>query len=271
MKHIILIISVVGLLLLPACRSKFQKALKSPDNKQKLELAEYYYKKKDFYRAQVLFEQLEEVYSGTSMAEKILYFNAQCNYGLKSYQIAGFQFKTYYESYPTGMYAEECLYLNAYCSYLESQEYELDQTDTYKAIETLKLFINVYPDSKFVSECNVLIDRLRYKLSYKAYKTAKLYFDIGEYKSSIVALKNVGHDFPEVAQKEEIDFLVVKSYYLLAVNSVPEKQKQRFTDTIDAFYEYADLYTESSKFFNEAKAIKAKAEQALKKLENNKS
>ncbi len=268
MKQIISIVCILGILLLPACRSKFQKAIKSPDNKKKLELAEYYYKKKDFYRAQVLFEQLEDVYSGTSMAEKILYYNAQCNYGLRSYQIAGFQFKTYYENYPTNMFSEECLYMNAYCNFLESQVYELDQTDTYKAIETLKLFINVYPESKFLPECNTLLDKLRNKLSYKAYKSAKLYFNIGEYKSSIVALKNVGRDFPEVAQKEEIDYLIVKSYYLLAVNSISEKQKERYNETINAFYEYAELYTESSKYFNDTKLLKYKAELALKKLEN---
>ena len=74
-----------------------------------------------------------------------------------------------------------------------------------------------------------------------------------------------------MAQKEEIDFLVVKSYYLLADHSIAEKQKQRYNDTIDAFYEFADLYTESSKYYNDAKLIKVKAEQALKKLENNKS
>jgi outer membrane protein assembly factor BamD len=117
--------------------------------------------------------------------------------------------------------------MNAYCAFLESQEPELDQTDTYKAIETFKIFLNIFPESKYVPECNTFLDQLRSKLSHKAYRNAKLYFDMGEYKSSIVALENLVKEFPEIPQKEEVDYLIIKSHYLLSVNSIPEKQKER--------------------------------------------
>lgn len=253
------------------CKSKLQKALSSPDGKKKLEMAEYYYKKKDYYRAQLLYEQLEDLYSGTAMAERIMYYSAQCNFGMKNYTLASFQFKTYYETYPTGMFAEECLYLNAYCNYMESQSYELDQTDTYKALETLRIFISVYPESKFVPECNTLMDKLRAKLAYKAYRNARLYFDIGAYKSAIVSLKNVAREYPEISQREEVDFLVVKSAFLLAENSVPEKQLERFRETIEAYNQFADNYPESSKYMMEARLLKLQAEKAIQHLENNKS
>lgn len=262
---------MIGLFLMSSCKSKLQKALSSPDGRKKLEMAEYYYKKKDFYRSQLLFEQLEDLYSGTTMAEKILYYNAQCNFGLKNYAVASIQFKTYYETYPTGMFAEECLYLNAYCNYLESQSYELDQTDTYKALETLRIFISVYPESKFVPECNILMDKLRAKLALKAYKNARLYFDIGAYKSAIVSLRNLVREYPEIAQREEVDFLVVKASYLLAENSVADKQLNRFKETLDAFVEFTDNYPESSQYMNEARLYKDKAEKAIHHLENNKS
>lgn len=254
-------------LVLSGCRSKFQKALKDTDPKRKLELAEYYFKKKDFFRAQSLFDQLEDLLERTPMAEKILYFQAECDFGLKAYALASFRYKTYYETYPTGQYAEDALYKHAYCSYLESQEYELDQTDTYRAIETFKIFINVYPESRYVADCNVWLDKLRYKLSLKAYNNARLYYNIGEYKSAIVVIRNVISDFPEISQREELDFLLVKSHYLLAENSVAEKQVQRYRETIESFNEFAEYYTESSKYMDEAAGIKRKAEQALKKLE----
>lgn len=237
----------------------------------RLELADAYYKKKDFAKAITLYEMVEDAYSGTPTMERILYNSAQCNFALKMYALSGFQFKTYFENFPSGDHAEEALYMNAYCAYLESYEAELDQADTYKAIETFKIFLNVYPESKYVPECNVYLDNLRGKLSYKAYRSAKLYFDMGEYKSAIVALRNAGNDFPEMPQKEEVDFLIVKANYLLAKNSIETKQVERYKNTLTAFEEFAELYPESSKYMREAKEIQMKAQQALKKIENQKT
>ncbi|OYU96043.1 MAG: hypothetical protein CFE21_06430 [Bacteroidetes bacterium B1(2017)] len=251
---------------LSACTNKYQKALKNPDNRLKLEMADAYYKKKDFVRAISLYEQVEDAYSGTPTAEKILYNSGQCNFGLKMYALSGFQFKTYFENFPSGEHAEECLYMNAYCAYLESFEPELDQTDTYKAIETFRIFINVYPESKYINECNTYLDKLREKLSYKAYRTAKMYYNMGEYKSAIVSLKNISREFPEMIQKEEVDYLIVKSSYLLAQNSIQTKQKERYENTLLAYDEFTEQYLENSKYMNDAKEIQQKALFALKKI-----
>lgn len=254
-----------------ACANSYQKALKNPDSRTKLEMADTYYKKKDFARAISLYEMVEDAYSGTPAAEKILYNSAQCNFALKQFALAGFQFKTYFENFPSAEHAEEALYMNAYCAYLESYEPELDQADTYKAIETFRIFLNVYPESKYVSECNNYLDKLRGKLSLKAYQTAKLYFNMGEYKSAIVALKNASNDFPEMSQKEEVDFLVVKSNYLLAKNSIETKQVERYKNTLLAFEDFSEQYLESSKYMREAKDIQARSMAALKRIEANKS
>ncbi len=269
MKYLSLVIVTI-FLVLGSCKSKFQKALKSNDPKSKFEVAEYFFKKKDFFRAQTLFDQLENEVSNTPLAEKILYYQAQCDFGLKMYSLAGYRFKMYYETYPTNANSEEALYMNAYCIWLDSQDSELDQTDTYKAIETFKIFVNVYPESKYVEECNKYLDKLRFKLSFKAYNNAKLYYNIGEYKSAIVSLRNVVNDFPEIAQREEIDFLILKSSYLLAENSIPEKQIERYQGTIIAFEEFTEYYTESSKYMNSAKQIKDKAITALNKINKQK-
>lgn len=261
-------IYVLVLVMLSGC-SKYQKALKNPDPNKKLEVAQAYYNKKDYYRASVLFEQLQDNFTGTAMAEKVIFYSAYCNFGLRNYPLAGYQFKSYFENFPTGQWAEECLYMNAYCQFLESQSYYLDQTDTYKAAEALKLFVSVYPDSKYVSECNILLDKLRAKLAMKAYKGAKLYYNIGEYKSAIVALQNVVRDYPEIAQKEELDFLTLKSHYLLANNSIEEKQEERYKEGLE-FYNYFTTEYPGSKYMAEAKKIQASIQLALQKINQHK-
>lgn len=248
------------------CSNKYQKTLKNPDINKKLELAQYYYNKKDYYRASTLFDQLQDSYNGTAMAEKVMYYSAYCNFGLQKHLLAGYQFKTYYENFPTGKWSEECLYMYAYCLYLESQQWYLDQTDTYKALDAIKLFISVYPDSKYVAECNTEMDKLRSKLAFKSYKNAKLYFNTGEYKSAIVALQNVIKDYPEVPQKEELDYLTVKSYYLLADNSIDEKKETRFQDAILSFQNFMGEYPDS-KYLTELKKLHYKSETILKKIQ----
>ncbi len=230
-------------------------------------MAMYYYNKKDYYRASNLFEQLQDNFNGTAMAEKVIYYSAYCNYGLQQYLLAGYQFKSYFESFPSGMFAEESLYMTAYCQYLESQSYYLDPTDTQKGIESIKLFVSVYPDSKYIPECNTLLDKLRGKLSYKAYKNAKLYYNIGEFKSAIVALPNVIKDFPETPYKEELDYLTVKSHFLLAKGSYENKQEERYKTFQSAYADYMAEYPDTtSKYYNELKNLSVKADIALKKI-----
>lgn len=261
-RIVVLLLLVISL---GAC-SKYQKALKNPDPNKKLEMAQYYYGKKDYYRASVLFEQLQDNFNGTAMAEKVLYYSAYCNYGLQNYLLAGFQFKSYYENFPTGQWAEESLYMTAYCQYLESQSYYLDQTDTHKGLEAFRLFISVYPDSKYIPECNQLMDKLRNKLSFKAYKSARLYYDMGEYKSAIVSLQNAIKEYPEIPQKEELDYLTVKAHYQLANNSIDKKKEERFQETIIAYQNFMSEYPQS-KYANELKTLYFKAETSLKKIQ----
>ncbi len=252
------------------CSNKYQKTLKNTDPAKKLELAQYYYNKKDYFRASTLFEQLQDSYNGTSTGEKITYYSAYCNYGMQNNLLAGYQFKTYYENFPTGPWAEECLYMYAHCLFLESQVWYLDQTDTYKALEAIKLFVSVYSDSKYIPECNIQMDKLRNKLAFKAYKNAKMYFQTREYKSAIVALQNVIKDFPEIPQKEELDYLTVKSYFLLTDNSIDKKKDERYADAVLNFQQFKNEYTES-KFLPELKKISYKSEMLMKRhqLKNN--
>ena len=47
---------------------------------------------------------------------------------------------------------------------------------------------------------------------------------------------------------------------------IPEKQIQRYQETITAFNEFTELYTENSKFMSNAKDIKQKAVTELNKI-----
>ncbi len=254
MKKIFL--SIMILMLMVSC-SKYQKILKSTDLNFKFEKAVMYYEKEDFNRALPLLEELSTAFRGSAKAEEVNYYYAYCHYSLGEYLLASYLFDTYAKTYPNGKHTEECQYITAYCFYLESPIYKLDSKNTYKAINKLQLFTNLYPKSERVEQCNNLIDELREKLAKKAFFNAKQYVITEYHKSAIIALQNVLIDFPGSKYEQEIYFLIVESSFQLAKNSISTKKQERLENTIDAFHEFIEKYPESQ-FLKQAKNIEQK-------------
>lgn len=260
--YVIYIFSAL-ILLFSSC-SKYNRVLKNPDYAEKLKAAEKYYAKKDYFRALTLYEQLQDYYSGTAKAEEMMYYNAYCNYNLRQYTIAGYLFKTYVESYPAAKHTEECYYMYANCIMEETYSSELDQSNTLKAIEEYKIFATLFPESKHIEQCNANIDKMRAKLAEKTYRGAKLYYRVEDYKAAIVALKNAIKDFPDLPQREEVEFLIVKSHFLLAKNSVEEKKQERLEATVKAYNSFIESYP-TGKYRKEADYLILQTNSLLKK------
>ena len=254
-------------LLLSFSSCKFQKILKSGSVDEKYETAVKLYTQKDYSRALQLFDQLTGAMRATDKSQKIAYYYAYCYYNQKDFTLAAYYFKRYSTNFPNTPEAEECMFMSAYCNYLNSPEYSLDQTVTYDALKELQLFVNTYPASKRVSECNDLIDKLRLKLEMKDYKTAKLFYRMDDYVASITILGNILKDFPDTPHKEEILFLIVKSYHRFAKESVEEKQKERHTKAIAAYNDFVAQYPES-KYIAEAADLKERSRKELESIYN---
>ncbi|MGV3508997.1 MAG: outer membrane protein assembly factor BamD [Sphingobacteriaceae bacterium] len=260
---LILLITIVA-----GCKSKFEKLQASNNTAKKYQEALRLYNKGDYNKALILFDGLIQSYRGRAEAEDLSYYFAYTNYKLKDYATARYQFKSFADTYPNSPKAEEARFISAYCYYLESPNYTLDQENTIRAIEAMQLFINLYPKSERVAEASTLIANLRDKLERKSYANAKLYHDIGDYKSAVVAFKNSMRDFPDTKYAEEMSYLMVKSQQLYAQNSLETKQEERFDEAITYANEFAEAYPNSS-YLKEVQEIKARSEQdiiAVRKL-----
>lgn len=240
--------------------SDYQKVLKSNDYTKKYEVAMKLYNKKDYQKAYPLLEELVSVKRGTKEAEDIYYYYCYCNYYLDDLISASYHFSQFAKTYPASDRAEEAAYMNAYCYYLGSPQYSLDQSNSYKAIQEMQLFINQYPNSKRVEECNQLIDKLRVKLEKKSYESGMLYFKMTDYKAAVVALNNTLKDYPMTAYREEILFTIIKSHFLLAENSYDNKKAERYKASMDVYYTFIDKFA-AGKYAKDAKSIFEKAKQ----------
>ncbi len=247
--------------------SNYNKLLKSNDSELKLSKANEYYKKEKYDKAFPLLEELYTTYKGTSKGEEVYFNYAYCQYYLDDYFLASYHFRNFAKTYGSSEKAEEAFFMGSYCIYLNSPNFSLDQTYTYKAIEELQLFINYYPKSSRVDSCNVLIDKLRNKLETKSYKLSILYYNIEDYKAALIALNNVIKDFPDTKYKEEIMYYMVKSSHLLAKNSIKEKKEERIKATQKECVKFAKLYS-NSKYLKEVNSILEEANKDLEKLQS---
>ena len=234
--------------------SRFEKVLKSKDYNFKYKKALEYFKKGDHYRYTTLLEQLVPIYSGTQRADTVQFYFAMGTYKQGDYLLAGHYFDNFRKTYQRSVFTEEAEFMYAYCFYESSPRPELDQDNTKAAIAAFSEFISRYPKTEKRSEVGKILIELKEKLTEKSYLSSKLYYNTSEYKAAIVAIKNSVKDFPESKHREEQLFLILKSAYLLADNSVSEKQKERYQAAIDEYYTFAGEFPQSE-YTKEAKEM----------------
>lgn len=253
------------MVLFAACSESLQK-IQRKDADYKYEKAKEFYEDGNYAKALPLFEELITVYKGTKSVDEIYYMYAMCHYHSGNFLVAGFHFKNIRDSYSLSTYAEESLYMFGYCYYRLSPATNLDQTYTEKAMEALQLYINSYPNTERLEQCNLLIEQLRRKLEIKAYKNASLYLRIRDYKAAAVAFNNVLKNFPDTEDAEDIQFLIIKSYYEYAIHSYESKQRERYDLALDAYKIFAAKYP-NSELMKEATQLRDQSLSNIEKLQ----
>ena len=232
-------------LFLGSCASGYQRLLKSTDVNKKYEAAVNYYDKGDFFRAGTLLEDLIPLLKGRPEAEKAQFYFANTNYKQKNYVLSAFYFKSFIDTYPNSPYSEESSFLHAKSLFLESPGYELDQTNTVSALESIQDFINRYPESKFKAETENMSQELQKKLENKAFESARLYFQLRYNQAAVVALTNFQQQYPASAYAEQAAFLRLNAQYAWAQESVELKQRERFQEAVGYYQQFIDAFPKS--------------------------
>src|SRR5437667_10836533 len=110
MRYLLIIISVTFLF---GCGG-MNKVLKKADPNYKLRIAEQYFVKKKYAKAQQLYEDIMPYFKTSKEFEDIYYKYAYCAYYQSDYMNAENLFKTYLEIFPNSTRAEEIDYMRAY-------------------------------------------------------------------------------------------------------------------------------------------------------------
>lgn len=253
--------------LLSGCGKSMSKLLKNPDAAYKLRMAEQFFAKKSYTRAQQVYEDIMPFYKTSKEFEDIYYKYAYCAYNLYDYMNAENLFKSYLEIFPTSTRAEEIDYMRAYCFFKQSPKAALDQTNTVKAMGMMQTFINTHPGSPKNKEASAIIDECRAKLESKEFMSAQLYFDLGQFRAAGVAFTSLLNAFPESERADEYKLMVIRSYFQYAEMSIEEKRVERFEQVVNECYEFTDRYPES-KLLKDVDAILNNSQNNIKTLKN---
>jgi len=249
--------------------SKFRKIEKSEDWRVKYEAGLNYYAKEDYYHAAILFESILPIVRGLPEGEKVEFYLAYCQYYEKTYLLASDQFKTFYETYGRSQYAEEANFMYAYALFVSSPDHNKDQSSSIEAMNAMQVFLNKYPGSQFMNKAVEVITVSQEKLERKGFENAKQYLKLRMYKGAVVAFDDFKKNFPDSKYLEEAAYLKVVAEYEYAKVSIPNKQLERYTATLDYYKELVDNYPNSS-FLKEAERYYSESLSQVNKLKNNK-
>ena len=238
-------LSLLAVLAVGAACSNFQKVLKSDSVDKKYAAAVQYYDDGKYEKSTIILEELLPLLRGRPEAEKAAYIFAQGEFKQQYYELSAFQFRVFGETYPRSPYAEESAFLYTKSLYLSSPTFNLDQSSTVTALEAIRDFQVRFPESKFRPEAQEMSDELTSKLEKKAFESARLYANVRFYQSAVVALTNFLREYPGSKYAEEAQFLRITAEHDLARESVTEKQRERFLETVAYYQGFVDAFPQS--------------------------
>jgi outer membrane protein assembly factor BamD len=252
------------LLALASC-SKFNRVQKKGTTEQKYQAAIRYFDKKDYYRASVLFEDIIPILKGTEQSEKANYYYAYTQYYQGNLILAATYFKRFSETFPRSEYKEDAMYMHARSLFEDVPKYSLDQTNAYDANKGIQIFLNTFPKTEHLEDCNFMLDNINTKLEKKTFNLSKAYYRQRHYKAAVLSLDNFRKEFPRSDYSEEVSFMILDAKYNYAKRSIEEKKRERYNATIEYYQTYLDEFP-AGKFFKKAELVYSNSVEKLEKL-----
>ncbi len=240
---------------------EYSKLLEGNDYEKQYQAALQYYKEGKTTKAITLLANVMNIYAGTEKIDTIKFYLASSLFDGGEFAASGEQFDNFRKNYPRSPFIEKAEFLYAMSFYYDAPNAELDQTNAINAMGAFSEFIYRYPNSPDAEKSKAYIVELEERVHKKDFYVGETYYKIGYHNSAITTLKNILKRDPETPLREDILFMILKSYYAYAKESIPEKQRERFYDVIDAYYSLTSQFPQSKysriakKLFENAEAI----------------
>lgn len=230
------------------------------------------------------FDRGKELYDRGKYTRAIPYFQAVFDFGRthewaadaqmylarsymanKEYILAASEFSRFSEIYRTDPRRQEAEYERAMAYYRLSPSFELDQTDTERAITQFQLFTERFPTSPLVKEAEERITELREKMAHKQYASAGLYERRELYEAAALTYESVFDQYPGTVWADDALVGAMRAYISYAEMSVSDRQAERYEKAVNNYRRLAQLFPDSP-LLAEAKRMQDRASSRIEAL-----
>ncbi|HAC16635.1 MAG TPA: outer membrane protein assembly factor BamD [Bacteroidetes bacterium] len=240
-KRFIPLLLVVVPFVIASCTSKSQ--IRPGDSLEvAYEKALRLYERERYTDATRAFETVLSIGRGTEIAEESQFLLAESYFKNRDYLVAASEYRRFYTNYPRSEKRIDAEYNEAMCYHELSPRYKLDQTDTFRAIELMQLFIGRYPGTDRATDAANMIDSMRDKLAQKEYSAAELYMRIRSFEAAAVYYNLTIDAYPETTWAEKALAKQIFAYINFAEFSVPSRQAERYQLALDSYQKYVQLF-----------------------------
>jgi outer membrane protein assembly factor BamD len=223
------------------------------------------YEEGDYQDAVRYFQSVFNYGRGNEWAPDAQYQLALTHRKQGKHLVAANEFKRFTQLYRNNPKVPQAEFEQAKSYYLRSPRYHLDQTDTKKAIELFRLFIDRYPGHDKVAAAKTMINEMQAKLAHKQYDAAQLYERRDMWRAATESYRSLFDEYPETPWADDALLGALRSYVQYADRSVQNKQAERYQKALDQYAQLQQLFPESP-LLDEAVDLKAEAERKLERV-----
>ncbi len=218
MKKLLMILMGTTLLMTGCIHKNKSDVTKEKSLSELYQQAMTYYKDKKYSKAINEFKIIMFQFPGSKRMEEAQFYIGESYFKMKRYSEAINEYSFLVNSFVGSKYVQDAKYKIALCYYYLSPPPSLDQSDTKKAEEMFNEYLELYPDSPQADSAKSMIKECHLKYLKKVLNTAKLYYKMGEYRSSLIYLQRAQNMKDHNLVEKEIEDLLSKVNKKLKIN-----------------------------------------------------
>lgn len=218
-----------------------------------------FYDSGKYHRAVEYFQGVFDYGRVSEIAADAQLYLARAYYQDGQYILASSEFTRFIELYRNDPRGEQAEFERAMAYYQLSPAYQLDQTETQRAVDYFNLFLDRFPQSELADDAEARILELREKMAHKLYARGGLYEQRELFEAAALSYELAFDQYPDTHWADDALLGALRAYLAFADQSIRERQEERLQKAIDNYQRLVQLFPESPHH----EAARALHEQAL--------
>lgn len=259
--------SILVLLFLTACGGSGRLRYESAEQAFNLGMQEYergrYERAAEFFRGALGYGR------ATQQAADAQYYLAWSHFNNRQYVLAASEFNRFAQMYRSDERAAEAEFHRSLSYYRQSPGFQLDQTESQRALADFQLFVTRYPDHEYVPRAEEKMVELRDKLAQKLYETAKLYERRRMNEAAALTFERVFDRYPDSSPWAERALIgAMENFISFADQSIEARQPERYELAIRNYERLVQLFP-GSEYIPQAEQLRRQIVSRMPSLANN--